>query len=538
MGKVLRSKVLQPVDLSVNPETGEIELTEGNRKEVNNPFCSLLDMVKNYLSIWESGDLEALQDFACPSGLGDKAELISHTDMYGCFITSMYWSSFIPADDDEWMDFEHDELEKLLCSSFFDEYHRTRRIFIQRGCKRDYPMLDVYSFVRLEAYAATMLSEEQMIHIKTIWTFEDFMYDIYDLNWFETIAIVYKACGIHWFANNGENDPIMYKGACYAVAACRKSHVVSDAELKKDLNSIYKELLIAFTIRGTLEKNADIIGYVEKCITDFDEEHINNLINDVKSLEKEKEQLIDEKRQLNEGIEILRDQLKELQGDEERTEDEKVADIAYRIYCLSPQNTKMDDKVEGFKTVWEKLDQSTKKDIKLSISMFEKFESFDLAVFPMIRSLEHEFARNYFIPFHYSKQYKDAGLPLCKNKSYEKTHDALVRRRNVYPTMGNIPFIGRAMTDIKAQDASNIIKAFRIFLGDKREAFVSVCKALDTYKIGVKHYKLVDIRNGIAHGNDDVTSNIDRQCYEEISKLLYEPPIQILFEMLDHSMRS
>lgn len=103
--------------------------------------------------------------------------------------------------------------------------------------------------------------------------------------------------------------------------------------------------------------------------------------------------------------------------------------------------------------------------------------------------------------------------------------------------MGSIPFIGKAMTDVKAQEASNLIKAFRIFLGDNRAAFVSICKALDTYKLGARQYKLVEIRNGIAHGNDEVTSKIDRRCYEEVSKLLYEPPIQILFEVVHHSMR-
>lgn len=54
--------------------------------------------------------------------------------------------------------------------------------------------------------------------------------------------------------------------------------------------------------------------------------------------------------------------------------------------------------------------------------------------------------------------------------------------------MGNIPFIGKAMTDVKAQEASDIIKAFRIFLGDKRDTFVSICKTLDAYKLGAKQY--------------------------------------------------
>ena len=531
--KVSMSIVTQECIPSVDPKTGELYLVDGDSREIRNPFHNLLDMVKQYLHIWESGDIEALSDFAAPSGSGDKAQLISQVDMFD-FVLSMFWNSIYPEKDDEWMDFDHEELDMLLKNSFFDEYFQTKGAV---SCRREYPMLDVYSFVRLQACATTVLPGDKLWDINYIWVFEDFIEQIYMLKWFDTISIVYKARGIHWFANNGENDPVMYKWACYAVAACRKNQTVSEAELKRDLTDIYKELLIAFTIRGTLEKNKDIIEYVQECIMYFDEERIHNLVNHVHSLEREKEQLVDEKKQLNQGIEMLRTQLKELQEDEEKSDGDKVEEMAYRIYCLSPQNEKMEDKVAGFRTVWDKLDKSTKKDIKLSISMFENFESFDLAVFPMIRSLEHEFARNFFIPFQYSRQYKDAGVPQCKNRYYEKTHDALVKKGSTYPTMGSIPFIGKAMMDVKAQEASNLVKAFRIFLGDNRAAFVSICKALDTYKLGARQYKLVEIRNGIAHGNDEVTSQIDRRCYEEVSKLLYEPPIQILFEVVYHSMR-
>lgn len=44
--------------------------------------------------------------------------------------------------------------------------------------------------------------------------------------------------------------------------------------------------------------------------------------------------------------------------------------------------------------------------------MFENFESFDLALFPMIRSLEHEFSRNFFEPFQDSENYKNTGAPI------------------------------------------------------------------------------------------------------------------------------
>lgn len=169
--------------------------------------------------------------------------------------------------------------------------------------------------------------------------------------------------------------------------------------------------------------------------------------------------------------------------------------------------------------------------------MFKNFESFDLALFPMIRSLEHEFSRNFFEPFQDSENYKNAGIPICTNRFYEKTHDALVKKKNSHPTMGNIPFIGRAVSDKKALEASNIIKAFRAFLGESTESFIKICKLLDAYRFGTKQYKLVQIRNAIAHGDDQITSSVDKECYEEVSKLLYEPPFQILFEVINHSVK-
>lgn len=94
------------------------------------------------------------------------------------------------------------------------------------------------------------------------------------------------------------------------------------------------------------------------------------------------------------------------------------------------------------------------------------------------------------------------------------------------PTMGNIPFLGRAVLDAKAIRSSNLIEAFSIFLEDNRDHFVKICKDLDNYKIGMKNFKLVDIRNGIAHGDDNVTGDINQDTYEQVNKMLFEPPIQ------------
>lgn len=81
------------------------------------------------------------------------------------------------------------------------------------------------------------------------------------------------------------------------------------------------------------------------------------------------------------------------------------------------------------------------------------------------------------------------------------------------------------------------LKAKEQFLGNKKRAFIEICNALDTYRIGAERYRLVDLRNGIAHGDDSITTKIDKACYEDVRKVLYEPPVQILIKVIHNSMR-
>lgn len=524
VGKTVRITSLNPLDMS-----------QERTDEYKNPFSTMLDMVKCYSGIYSEKDINVLHDFLGYSSANKFR--ISHLDMFHYFVLSMYWNSIDPDYGGKWMEFDKDKLGSLLGDEFFDDYRRSLS-GLKEFCKREYPMLDVYSFVRLQAYATTIYPQNDLWDVNHSWTYDDFIKKIYNFGWYETISIVYKSMGIHWFADGGENDPIKYKWACFAVAACKKTGSFEDALLKKDLATIYKELLIAFTIRGTLEKNNEVVEYVQSCITNFDEERINLLINSVRELKEEKEQLTSENRQLDKGIVILREQVRELQRNDDSSDFDKIEEIAYKLNLLSPQTDAMSDKVEQFQAIWDRLDRTTKKDIKMSIAMFEKFDSFDLALFPMIRSLEHEMNQNFFIPFHNSKAYIAIRRPYCNNSYYLKTHDALIKNPRTHPTIGNIPFIGRAMNDRKAQEASNVINAFNTFLGRKKKAFVEICNALDTYRLGTERYRLVDLRNGIAHGDDNITTKIDKECYDDVRKILYEPPTQILIQVIMHSMQT
>ena len=499
-----------------------------------NPFKSMLEMVTCYNEIYQTRDIDRLKAFLSYSS--DNEFNISHFHMFHQLVLQMFFDVNNPKKDYDWMNFDHKEIESILENEFFAEYNRVIRPSI-KYYKRAFPYLDVYSFIRLQSYATTVLPQNFLWDINYIWIFEDFVAHMMTIGFYETISWAYKSLGFHWFANEAEKDPMRYKWACLALLACKKTGTLDDEILKSDLLAINKELVLALSARGTFEKNKEIFDFIQDCIINFNSEKIYQLGKKVEKLQNEKTQLLNEKQKNEELLLTLRNQIKELQRTNDKFDVDKIEEISQRINILSPQNDEFDDRLKVFERVWNKLDKTTRKDIKLSISMFELFDSFDLAMFPMIRSLEHEMNENFFIPFHYSKYYSEAGIPQCNNNIYLKTHEALIKKFKTHPTMGNINYIGRAVNDKRACYASNIINAFNQFLGNKRKAFVDICVALENFRIGTQRLRLVDLRNGIAHGDDHITTGIDKNCYEDVRKVLYEPPVEILIKVINNSCK-
>ena len=131
-------------------------------------------MVEEYFNVQQYNDLDALKKFV-EYGNNDNN---SNCDMYDMFffVTTMYLNSLNPADDDDWVRIDKDKLEYLLKESFFDEYHRTES-YLKRICQREYPMLDVYAFAKLQSIAVTSLPKDLTWGVNAIWTFEDFICD-------------------------------------------------------------------------------------------------------------------------------------------------------------------------------------------------------------------------------------------------------------------------------------------------------------------------------------------------------------------------
>ena len=505
--------------------------------DIKIPFNNMLELIKHFLHLAYTTDMEELTYFLIADDEKNlQNKIYSCLPLYQCLIEDTKFNSGHSELSKFWMDFDKEELNNLLKDPFFDDYHTIiQRDKIIDKHPREYPELELYSLVKLQSKAAQKLPAESTLDMQWIWKNLDLMLDLDYYGFYEIIADVYKTLGMEWFTDRGKNDPIMYQWTCLAINACIITKKVPFNELKKDLNNLYSELLILFTVNGTLEQNQDIIDMIVTSLADIENSSLDELSKKIKSLEKENTDLKVENYKLKEGYELLKDQVKLLQYDSEQSDDAKVEAISHRIKSLFPESANVNRGIEQFSSIFSSLKPSTQHDLKSAISLIDNFQGYDLALLQLTRSVEREFIVNFIVPFQESSFYYAIEEPYCDKKRYSLTHKILMVGNK--PTMGNIPFLGRAVLDAKAIRSSNLIEAFSIFLEDNRDHFVKICKDLDNYKIGMKNFKLVDIRNGIAHGDDNVTGDINQDTYEQVNKMLFEPPIQILTNIIKYSMK-
>lgn len=517
---------------------GEIDLEVSYCNwDIKIPFNNMLELIKYFLHLAYTSDMEELTYFLIADDEKDlQKKIYSCLPLYQCLIQKTEWNSIFPEFSKFWMKFNKKELDNLLKDPFFDDYHALlKRDKNMDKCSRKYQLLELYAFVKLQSIAAHKLPAELTLDMQWIWKNLDLIRELDHFGFYEVIADVYKTLGMEWFTDRGKNDPIMYEWTCMAINACIITKNIPYDELKKDLNNLYSELLIIFTINDTIEKNQDIIDMVLDSLADIENSSLDVLAQKIQSLEKENAHLKVENYKLKEGYGLLKDQVKLLQYDSEQSDDAKVEAISRRINSLFPKSVETNADIAQFSSIFNSLKPSTQHDLKSAISLIDNFQGYDLALLQLTRSVEREFIVNFIVPFQESSFYYDIKDPYYNKKRYCITHKILMVGNK--PTMGNIPFIGRAVLDSKAMKASNVIEAFSIFLEDNREPFAKICKDLGNYEIGIKNFKLVDIRNGIAHGDDNVTGDIDQDTYEQVNKMLFEPPMQILSNIIKYSMK-
>lgn len=168
--------------------------------------------------------------------------------------------------------------------------------------------------------------------------------------------------------------------------------------------------------------------------------------------------------------------------------------------------------------------------LKKSVSAIQKSGNYIDEAIETI--LEREFKHHIIRPFYSSTEYRKVKSFDCSKKRNIQVHECL--QKNGRPTMGNIPYIGRAIR--QRETGSEVIDHFSKFLGDKRNEIIKVCECIGSYKAGTERLGLIQIRNAIAHGDDVITEKIDGKCYEDIRELLLEQPIRLLHDIVQNSL--
>ena len=542
-----------------------------------NPFQNLLEMITFYHGVAERNcpdELDAFLDNEFSKNKDEYPKLVNAEDMNDFIIHSVLDS--LSEDNSQtknemWMDFEADALEKVLRNPFFEEYNKK---IIHRGdrfkegevlcekdgvkvyewaedftpnlhgvtvCTRDYGLLELYTYTKLQAQAACALSDDRTNMMWHLWCYQDLIEQLYENRFYDCIAMVYKKYGKEWFAHSkyGDHglDPILYKWASYGVFAARETGQGEPRQLKHDLVDLLSEFILSLALADRIESNTELVDHLKESIANFDMLDQLLLQEKLAHLEHENIQITKDYETLRENYEILRTQIEQLQADATRTDEEKIEAILKRIYAFMPEDISFDQNKYKFSDIWERFAPVTQKDIKTSLAIYDQLKTPDLAAFLFVSSLDREMNRNFFEPFKKSAVFGRIKNRFCSNNKLLDVHKVLADpARGV--TLGNIPFIKKAILSQQSLRDSEIVAAFAKFLGKEKESFCSICDAIEKYRLGAKKYTVVKLRNGLAHGDEEVKTGCDENCYSDLTKMLYEPPIQIMFSIIAHSKRS
>jgi len=181
-------------------------------------------------------------------------------------------------------------------------------------------------------------------------------------------------------------------------------------------------------------------------------------------------------------------------------------------------------------TLWKKMLIESRKNIKMAERFYSKSSLYILMHYFV--TLEQEF-RNHFIQPFVDSLKKEPSEIQCYQNTYKRTHDILLGKVDF--TLGTIYFLGNFVNSEQAHANSMAIQMFFEFLGNKKDEFVAICSLISTEHIN--GIALPKIRNGLAHGDATIISNIDKTTFRYLRSYLLYPPKQVLKRILLNSMK-
>jgi len=179
---------------------------------------------------------------------------------------------------------------------------------------------------------------------------------------------------------------------------------------------------------------------------------------------------------------------------------------------------------------WNKLSPDSKNNIKMIKKYFQLNSAFFLMYFFV--TLEQEFINNFISPFMEANKNKTSH-PSCQNSKYVKIHNILIGKENF--SLGAIHFLGKAIRDEEALKQSWAIYSFEKYLKTRKEEFISLCFEISNCRIN--KYNLSRMRNGIAHGEPEIISNIPPSTNADLYNLLFRKPQEFILKILRNSLK-
>ena len=147
-------------------------------------------------------------------------------------------------------------------------------------------------------------------------------------------------------------------------------------------------------------------------------------------------------------------------------------------------------------------------------------------------TLEQEFKSHFIQQFIdvYGSEFSEMR---CLQKQYQRTHDILTGKSHF--TLGTVYFLGKSINSRQARASSEALQMYFEFLGENKGEFITICSLISTERInGVS---LSRLRNGLAHGDADIISNVNESAFCNLHSYLFTPPQQVLKRILLNSMK-
>ena len=480
----------------------------------NNPFDSIIDCLDYYKWIATDAPIEELRAFADYEIYGKGYDkLLKREELYRFQLKNM-------------SDFSDDEMDEIVKHTYNDPFYSE---FYAHG-PAPVNCIEFYVVAMAELRAFSELSDVDTQMLKWFWIgSEDFIVTYKTLGLDYIVAQAYKILGYRWFCEEAYKDTVRYQYGVEAIF-CAKKYAKDEEELKslkKDLFGIYENILFSVSLFDSVDKAMQCAESIKESIDKWDEKEIRSCLEKINELEKQNQTLEKEQNKILQENEQLKNSVITIQKSNNNTDD-AIETILDRIFLI----TKPDDKeIQLLKDIWDYLSNETKKDINASWLMYSEHQMFDLAVLPLLRSLEREFKNHIIKPYYSSVEYKKVKSFNCNNQRNMQVHQCL--QKSGHPTMGNIPYIGKAVKQGKT--GSEVIDGFSRFLGNKRKEIIKVCDCIGNYKAGTEQLGLIQIRNAVAHGDDVITEKIDGKCFEDIQELLLDEPIRLLNDIVCNS---